>query len=412
MAIATESLGMGRGRTSSGKASEGSQAQPRQVATVKLWALFGVVVIAFETYVLIKWVSGPNFEHVAPGPTPVPEFIKIAASVVTYGGIPAALWCIYNWVVKPWRRSRIVTPEGLILVWFMTFGWFMDPWANWAYPFFTYNAWLWNMGSWVHDIPGWTSITAGSPGKMQAYPMLFIVTAYIWGLAGIIFFQTWAMRKIRARYPTMSTPMLIFIMFWICQVTFLILESVYMRCGIYGYHASIPSLTLWYGHYYQMPIYETIYAAFWCVGYSSLLFFRNDKGQTLVERGIDKVQVGPVGKVALRFAAMTGLCFIIYNATYNIPYYITNTIAQPPWPKHARENSYWTNGICGPGAEHACPTRDIPVGTKKSGFVDMKGNLVDSQGNVVVENKGSWTPPEQTTQFKTELKDKFWGDND
>jgi hypothetical protein len=105
MASAIELPGLGRRGSVSGtvtaEAGQVKALQPSQVASVKLWALFGALVIAFEAYVLIKWVSGPNFVRVDPGPTPVPTFIQIAASVVTYAGIPAALWCTWNWVVKP-----------------------------------------------------------------------------------------------------------------------------------------------------------------------------------------------------------------------------------------------------------------------------------------------------------------------
>jgi len=58
-------------------------ARPKVVPGVKLWAIVGAVVLAFEAYVLLRWVSGPNFTAVPPGPTPVPTGIKIAGTVVT-----------------------------------------------------------------------------------------------------------------------------------------------------------------------------------------------------------------------------------------------------------------------------------------------------------------------------------------
>jgi hypothetical protein len=370
-------------------------AAPNKAATVKIWALFGVLAIAFETYVLLKWVTGPNFEHVPAGPTPVPTGIKVAATTVTVLGFPAMLWFFWNWVGKPWRRSKTVTAEGLLLIWFATFAWFLDPFANYFNAFFTYNAWLPNMGSWVADVPGWSSITAGEPGRMQAYPLLFVITAYVWGLFGVIMFLTWSMRQMRARWPRMSTPTLVFLSYWNGFFTFLALEIVYMRCGIYGYHSAVPELTLWHGEYYQMPIYEAIYAGFWCLGYSCLMYFRNDKGQTLVERGIERVRTGKVGQLGLRFAAMTAICTAIYMVSYNIPYWITNNL-NAAWPKAAQENSYWTNYICGPETNQACPSPDLPITKRNSGHFDPSGTFI------VRDGRPSPADADQVTQFATD----------
>jgi hypothetical protein len=370
--------------------SDSGAPQPKKVATVKIWAVLGALVMAFEAYVLIKWVTGPNFERVPAGPTPVPMGIKIAATAVTALGFPAMLWCFWQWVVKPWRRSRIVTSEGLLLTWFATFAWFLDPFANYFNAFFTYNAWLPNMGSWVADVPGWASITAGSPGRMQAYPLLFVVTAYVWGLFGVIVFLAWCMRKLRARYPRMSTPMLVFISYWNGFLVFLLLEIVYMRAGIYGYHGTVPELTLWYGEYYQMPIYEALYAGLWCLGYSCLMYFRNDKGQTLAERGIERVRTGQAGQLGLRFAAMTAICTGIYMVSYNIPYWITNNLNEA-WPKEAQINSYWTNYICGPETDQACPSPDLPITKRNSGHFDPEGNFIVKDGQPVPRDADQYT---------------------
>src|SRR5262245_15288789 len=78
---------------------------PKKVPGVKICALFGFALLAFQSDVLIKWVTGPNFHRVPSGPNQPSDAIKIAASIVTYAGFPAMLWCVYNWVVKPWRRE-------------------------------------------------------------------------------------------------------------------------------------------------------------------------------------------------------------------------------------------------------------------------------------------------------------------
>jgi hypothetical protein len=266
----------------------------------------------------------------------------------------------------------------------------MDPFANMFTPFFTYNSWFPNMGSWVADIPFWQSVTAGHPGAMQAYPMFFIVTVYVWGLWGVVAAQAWSMRRMRARWPQMSNAALVGLSFLWGLVVFMVLEIVYMRSGLYGYHAAIPGLTLWYGEYYQFPLYEALFAGFWCLGYASLLYFRNDKGQTIVERGIDKMQAGTATKIGLRFLAVTGIATAIYMVSYNIPYWILNVATNEPWPDSAQSESYWTNGICGPGTDTHCGSSQLPLQMRGTGRFDLQGNFVPAADSPLAPSPSSF----------------------
>ena len=73
-------------------------------------------------------------------------------------GFPVA---IYYFIIRPWRRERRITTDGMLMV---AFGllFFQDPLLNYFNTWCTYNTWLWNRGSWVLDIPGWVSW--GKPG--------------------------------------------------------------------------------------------------------------------------------------------------------------------------------------------------------------------------------------------------------
>ena len=45
-------------------------AQPKKKITpVKIWAAVGGVILAFQLYVWIRWITGPHFERVPAGPT-------------------------------------------------------------------------------------------------------------------------------------------------------------------------------------------------------------------------------------------------------------------------------------------------------------------------------------------------------
>jgi len=55
-----------------------SVAEPRRIVPVKWWAGLGALILAFITYVLIRWVTGPFFERVPTGPTDPPAYMKVA----------------------------------------------------------------------------------------------------------------------------------------------------------------------------------------------------------------------------------------------------------------------------------------------------------------------------------------------
>src|SRR5437870_3688170 len=83
-----------------------SAVEARTTRPVKFFALLGCAIWAFQVFVLVKWVTGPYFHRVDPGPTPLPSAMKIA--IVTYLVLQwiAFFWLAHRWIVKPWRRER------------------------------------------------------------------------------------------------------------------------------------------------------------------------------------------------------------------------------------------------------------------------------------------------------------------
>ena len=65
-------------------------------------------------------------------------------------GLPIAIWWF---LVRPWRRERRITLDGMLLV-SMGLMFFQDPLLNYFNTWCTYNTWLCNRGSWSSNIPG------------------------------------------------------------------------------------------------------------------------------------------------------------------------------------------------------------------------------------------------------------------
>ncbi len=91
-----------------GEAPLGTEPQPK-ITPVKVWAAVGGAILAFQLYVWIRWITGPNFERVPPGPSDPPTFMKAIlftwTSVIILG-LPIAI-CYF--IIRPWRRERRIT---------------------------------------------------------------------------------------------------------------------------------------------------------------------------------------------------------------------------------------------------------------------------------------------------------------
>src|SRR4051794_1069660 len=129
-------------------------AVPRENKTspVVMWAVLGGAVLVFLAYVLIAWVAGPYFERVPQGPSDPPTWMHVELIGWQVLSIPAALYLIYRFVIRPWRRERRIGVDGLLTIAFATL-WVQDPWSSAVDHWFVYNTSMVNFGSWAHSLP-------------------------------------------------------------------------------------------------------------------------------------------------------------------------------------------------------------------------------------------------------------------
>lgn len=333
------------------------------------WALAGAVFLAVEAIALSGWILSGDAQRVPTGPTPVPGWMKVTIHTWEVLGVLGGAAFLYFFLVRPWRRERRITTDGFLCLAFLSVVW-QDMLINYFQVWNNYNAEFFNLGHWNPHVLGWMSPN----GNLVPEPLIFIFPIYLYALMGLVVFNCWILRKVRARYPHLSTVQVLGISFvWLC-IGDLVLESIWVRLGFFVYPGAIPSLTLFHGHYYQFPVYEAFIMGFFGTAITSIRLFRNDRGEILPEYGLERLAIrrkNPVRLLAIVGAVNVGfLC-------YNVPAAIAGMYAGA-WPEDIQQRSYFTTGLCGPGTDYACPGPGVPVNRRESRHLRPDGSLTPS----------------------------------
>ncbi|MFI9536127.1 spirocyclase AveC family protein [Nocardia fusca] len=345
--------------------------------TVYIWAIIGALILALQVYVWLRWITGPYFERVPTGPSDPPMLMKTILSIWTAGVLIGFPFAIYWWIIRPWWRERRITLDGILLV-SMGLMFFQDPFLNYLNTWCTYNTWMFNRGSWAPYVPGWNS--PEEPGAQVAEPLLMNIPGYAWGVLLITVGVCWFMRKVKSRRPGISNLRLIGVTFAFTFVLDFVMEAcMLLPLGLYTYPGAIQSVSFNAGHYYQWPIYEGLMWGAVQAGLACLRFFTDDRGRTIVERGLDEVRGGVVRQQLTRSLAIFAAVSAIFFVFYNVPAQWFGQHADP-WPADIQERSYFIGGICGDGTDKPCPDPALPIPRDGSGYINKDGELVLPDG--------------------------------
>jgi hypothetical protein len=327
----------------------------RKTAPVVIWAGCGAACLIFFFWIWAKWITGPFFKTVEYGPSVPPTWMKTVLIVWQAAGILLAVYLIYKFVVQPWRRDRHVGFDGMIgLASFFVVFW--DAISNYFGNWFTYNAYMINFGSWFSELPGW--LAQGKPGAMISYPILFIFPFYIYCFIGIGILGCWVMRTAKNIRPSLSNLQLVGICFVIMFFVDILLEGcIWAPMGIIvyigGHWGIFPE------SYHKFPLHEAVCVAATFTWTAGLRYFKNDKGETLCERGIEDLRISNGRKHVLRFLAMVAYMSLIVLVAYHLgsTFFGANSTE---WSAEFQKRSYLTNHLCGDETTWACPSPNLP----------------------------------------------------
>lgn len=327
---------------------------------VKTWFAIGCLLLVFMAGVVYQWVTAPGF-----GPTRIPAGVdvplqfRIGVHAVEIG--MGLVWLAYIWtqIVRPIRRTGQPNTLGLLgIAFFVAIFW--DPSMNWIQQGCVYNAYAFNLGFLSNHIPGWMSPRA----ELLPEPLLAWSGGYPGFLIWMVLSGLATMRFFKARFPAINNVALAVLGVLGAMVCDMVLESLLIRfSGIYAYPGSVRAWSLWGGHWYQFPIYEALFFGGWVGLCSVLLYFKDDKGQTWVERGVEKIELcrrSNLLKAAMRTVAVIGFCQVVELIVYVLPMPLITANADP-FPDDLPAFFTVGSGMCGPGTGLACPRPDLPI---------------------------------------------------
>lgn len=324
---------------------------------VVYWAVAGAALLAFQIYVLGRWVTGPNFKRTEPAPgadiSAGQEFYFLALQVI----VPIAMViCLYWWVVRPCRAQKTFTTDAMIATSaVMIFFWDLN--MNYTSTSLLYNAHFFNRGSWSNGSwPGWTS----PGGELLPEPLFLVIPGYTVLVFGQVVFILWLLRKAQARWPGMGMLGKLATIVLGLTIVDTIIEVALIRTGVYAYPGAIRQITLFAGQTYQMPLSESLFFSGISLGaVAALSHFRDDRGRTVVERGLQQLSLSTKQKQTVKFLAIFGAVHLAYLVFYMVPnqWLATHSDAFP-----AGYPSYMINNMCQAGLDgKTCPGPGVPI---------------------------------------------------
>jgi Spirocyclase AveC-like len=246
--------------------------------------------------------------------------------------------------------------DGRLLCIAYLFSVFQDPLSNWFSPWITYNSYLVNIGSWTAEVPGWMS--GGHPGAQAPepllWPLLYISSWCLFTAVGCA-----AMRGAKRRWPRVGVYRLLLAAFVAIAVADFVFEAlIAMPLGFWTYAGGQLPI-VFPDTYHAFPLFEMIFIGLMGTGFTALRYFKDDRGYTFVERGVEKIS-GPRRQGLYRLLALIGATQLIFLLGFTVPVSEIGAHARA-WPAAVQERSYLNDHLCGAGTTRACPGPAVPL---------------------------------------------------
>jgi hypothetical protein len=266
-------------------------------------ALFALAVLIYETWGWTSyWLSGPVQITKYRDTSDISWYVACiyeALSVCTLVGVG-------GWVLRKVLRERRLGIEAMFCIaGFFTY--WNDPMSNFVQPlFFNSSNWI-NLNEWTGNFP---LVRNPDAGRMPE-PVLFGLPLYLTGFLAFALILSYLLRRIRNRWPGLGWFQLILCAVGLGVLIDVALEVPMYLVGLWAYPGQ-PSLGLFAGTGHRYPVTEALAGGLFFGVLTAMIFFRDDRGRTVMEQGLDHLNTRR--RTALTLLALIG----VFNLAYGI----------------------------------------------------------------------------------------------
>jgi len=328
-----------------------------QSKPVYLFAAWGVISVLIGLWAMGHWIASPDFTPSPMGPDPLPNSVYWTLRITEVVALVCAVALLWKFMIKPWRQTGKLGWDGMFMIagWSL---WWTDPIDNYFNFTFMYNTGFYNMASWTRFIPGWEAPNQ----QLFPEPLFFVGGLYIWWFIAPVAVGCWGLRKLQEKHGDLSLMSRLGIMFGAFMVFDFVAEGIFQYLQIFKYVGTYAPLTIWAGTEHQYPLYNSVIMAMFFMGMTCLRYFKDDKGNSWAERGIDQIQLPAAGKSLMRQFAIIGFL----SANIMIMYYTPDLLFSMKVDSFPKYPSYLTADICGERSAYACPSQQVPIPKRDS----------------------------------------------
>lgn len=287
------------------------------------WAALGAVCLALQAYVLVRWAADGGYRLVdVPGEGGAERghrrVLDIAFPALSAAGVVG----LALWLYRRCRAERRVSFDALLFAGVLFAGW-LSPLMNWFHPVLVSNTHVWGaVGSWGPYMPGWQGSAPGMEAELPLVTFSVCSTALLGVLA-----CCHVLARARDRWPGVRPWQLVGVAV-ATAVALDLSEPAISLIGLSVWSKALPEVSLWSGAWYQFPLYQLLTAALASGFLSALRFFRDERDETLVERGAWRLP----GRVRLwaRFLAVVGGVHVVMGGYTALHVLLSLVGGQPP----------------------------------------------------------------------------------
>lgn len=312
-------------------------ARPSTPTRKRAWAHYlaicGIPLAIWETWNVIAWL--------ADGPEQVTEFRDTSsfsfyvAKFLELGLVILSVFVLIRVIADCRRARKILTFDVMYLMAAATIFW-TDGVGNFYMPTILYSSNWVNLTASCGHLP---FVVNPDCGRLPD-PILFNFTVEVFGVLALAMFMTRVFARWRARWPGISNAKLFGLICVVGLIADLIFETALIAINLWNYPSAPHVISIPLGKGFRQPLPELIGATIWTAMMIAARTFRDDRGLTIFERGLDYL------KPRTRKLVTLGALYTFFQFASWGPATVPFLVLGPFSPKWDEMPAHIVNNVC------------------------------------------------------------------